>query len=60
MSIQLSKSASLRSGGGLVTPESRVNDVGINCNTTGVHVTNFEMHTQAKAKLDLKVQNIKL
>lgn len=32
LSIQLSKSASLKSGGGLVTPESRVNAVGVNCN----------------------------
>lgn len=32
LSIQLSKSASLRSGGGLVTPGSRVNVVGMNCN----------------------------
>lgn len=32
LSIQLSKSASLRRGGGLVTPESRVNVVGVNCN----------------------------
>lgn len=34
LSIQLSKSASLRGGGGLVTPESRVNVVGMNCNTS--------------------------
>lgn len=32
LSIQLSKSASVRSGGGLVTPESRVKVVGTNCN----------------------------
>jgi hypothetical protein len=32
LSIQLSKSASLRRGGGLVTPGSRVNVVGMNCN----------------------------
>lgn len=32
--MQFSKSASLKSGGGLVTPESRVNVVGINCNGT--------------------------
>ena len=29
--MQLSKSASLKRGGGLVTPESRVNVVGVNC-----------------------------
>lgn len=32
MSIQLSKSASLKSGGGRVTPESRINVDGMNCN----------------------------
>lgn len=31
LSIQVSKSASLKSGGGLVTPESRVSVVGTNC-----------------------------
>lgn len=37
LSIQLSKSASLRSGGGLVTPESRVSVVGMNCNISTYH-----------------------
>jgi hypothetical protein len=31
LSMQLRRSASLKRGGGRVTPESSVNDVGINC-----------------------------
>lgn len=31
LSMQFSRSASLNNGGGLVTPESRVNVVGMNC-----------------------------
>ena len=30
--MQLNRSASLKSGGGLVTPESKVSVVGMNCN----------------------------
>jgi len=35
MTLQFSKSASLKSGGGLVTPESSVKVVGMNCDIDG-------------------------
>ena len=65
LSIQLSRSASLRSGGGLVTPESRVSVVGMNCNISrqfGIiyHSSPTIYLTKRRQMINLNVQNIRL
>lgn len=57
LSIQLSKSASLRRGGGLVTPGSRVNVVGMNCNINSSVIntyfwTEMQFHTVHPKPMD--------
>lgn len=47
LSIRLSKSASLRRGGGLVFPGSRVNVVGMNCNSNSSVMNTYFLGSDA-------------
>lgn len=57
LSIQLSKSASLSSGGGLVIAESRVKRVGINCTIVPRHSESLSIVLAVRTKWKGKQKN---